>query len=284
MGITITLDTGTVLELGTIGPVKQDIQYLGGPIHGVKWTYNEVLTSVQLGYNSCYCDMIVTAPSSTIRLGVEEVVTITSESRLGNIYDASMDACLSPTHEISGTSDVVTINSDSLPLIYSVDGSIVDDTQTVTIIQLTGSATTDYGALTEDISWSFTPGCVASSITSSLGSPEFLVTIDTVLEFDVSSSDFSYTYKDDWSDLGYADGCTISFSLEGSAADFTTTDGTTVSIAPVSGTTTGSHDLNIVAYYSASTYGETTPLASPTKTVSMTVIAERAVEIELWPM
>ena len=46
MGITITLDTGTVLELGTIGPVKQDIQYLGGPIHGVKWTYNEVLTSV----------------------------------------------------------------------------------------------------------------------------------------------------------------------------------------------------------------------------------------------
>ena len=46
MGITLTLDNGSTLELGTIGPNKQAIQNLGGPIHGVKWTYTDVLTSV----------------------------------------------------------------------------------------------------------------------------------------------------------------------------------------------------------------------------------------------
>ena len=55
MGITLTLDDASILTLGTIGPEKEDIQYLGGPLHGVKWTYNDVITSVQLGFNSCNC-------------------------------------------------------------------------------------------------------------------------------------------------------------------------------------------------------------------------------------
>ena len=70
MGITLTLDDGSTLELGVIGPVKDAAQNLGGPIHGVRWTFSEVITSVQLGYNSCYCDMTVTAPPATVALGV----------------------------------------------------------------------------------------------------------------------------------------------------------------------------------------------------------------------
>ena len=45
MGITLTLDDGSTLELGTIGPNSEAVQYLGGPIHGIKWTYDEVITS-----------------------------------------------------------------------------------------------------------------------------------------------------------------------------------------------------------------------------------------------
>ena len=70
MGITLTLDDASTLELGVIGPVKEAVQNLGGPIHGVRWTSNEVLTSIQLGYNSCYCDMTVSAPPATVVLGV----------------------------------------------------------------------------------------------------------------------------------------------------------------------------------------------------------------------
>ena len=55
MGITLTLDDASTLTLGTIGPEKEDVQYLGGPIHGIKWTYNDVITSITLGFNSCYC-------------------------------------------------------------------------------------------------------------------------------------------------------------------------------------------------------------------------------------
>ena len=69
MGITITTDTSTLL-LGEIGPVKQPIQYLGGPIHGVKWTYEDLITSVQIGYWSCYCDQVGPSPTpSTVVLG-----------------------------------------------------------------------------------------------------------------------------------------------------------------------------------------------------------------------
>ena len=84
--------------------------------------------------------------------------------------------------------------------------------------------------------------------------------------------------------LGYADGCTISFRLEGSAAGWSTVDGTTVTIAPVPGIVPGYHPLTIVAYYSASTYGDATPLASPTYTIEMSILAERVIGIEEWPM
>ena len=209
---------------------------------------------------------------------------IEAESRLGNIYDPSNDACLDTRYELKSSSDVMSINSDQKPVIYSNNGALVDQSQSVTVLQLTGSATNTFGFTEVDVSWSFTPGCGASPITTSLNPSELLVTIGTSLDFTIKSTDFSYQYKQDWIDLGYADGCTIDIRLEGSAAAFSTLSGDTVSVAPDSGVTAGTHDLKVVAFYSGSTFGETTPLSSPTLTVTFDIVAERAVEIEVWPM
>ena len=133
---------------------------------------------------------------------------------------------------------------------------------------LYGTATNDFGSETATISWSFTPACVGSQITTNLDSRTLLYDIGTSLAFDISPSSFTYEYKDDWADKGYSDGCTISFRLEGDATAFTTLDGNTITIAGDDETTDpGRSYLQIVGFYSGSTYGETTPLASPTVSV-----------------
>ena len=68
--------------------------------------------------------MTVSSVPATVVLGTEEVIMITSASKLGNIYDTSADACLSPTRS-SDDSSLVTFNSDEDAVIYSVDGDIV---------------------------------------------------------------------------------------------------------------------------------------------------------------
>ena len=98
MGITLTLDDGATLTLGTIGPEKEDIQHLGGPIHGIKWTYTDVVTSVQLGFNSCYCKIEAAAFTSPVVLGVSEEVVLTGKSLFDpSPFDASADSCLTGT-------------------------------------------------------------------------------------------------------------------------------------------------------------------------------------------
>ena len=55
--------------------------------------------------------MTVSSVPASVVLAAEEVITITSASKLGNIYDTSADACLSPTRSSDDTS-LVTINGD----------------------------------------------------------------------------------------------------------------------------------------------------------------------------
>ena len=79
----------------------------------------------------------------------------------------------------------MSINNDQKPVIYSDDGALVDQPQQVTVLQLTGSATSTFGYTEVDVSWSFTPGCGASPITTTLNPSELLVTIGTSLDFKV---------------------------------------------------------------------------------------------------
>ena len=111
-----------------------------------------------------------------------------------------------------------------------------------------------------------------------------MVSVDTELSFDIITSSISHQYKDDWITAGYGDGCTISYRLEGSAANWSSITGDTVTVAPVSGIVPGEHDLRVVLYYSASTFGDQVPLASPTYEIEMTILAERNIGIEEWPL
>ena len=102
--------------------------------------------------------------------------------------------------------------------------------------------------------------------------------------FDINASKYTHQYKDDWIAKGYADGgCTIDFRLEGSASSYSSITGETITIAPIPGTYYGSHDLQIVAYYSASIF-ETSPPATPTLTKSVDIQVSRNAGIEEWPM
>ena len=100
MGVTFTLDDGSTLDLGTIGPETEDVQYLGGPIHGAKWKTGDLLTEVQLGYNSCYCKLVVGTFTNPVVLNTQTPVTLTSESNWGDgFFNAAADACIrNPTH------------------------------------------------------------------------------------------------------------------------------------------------------------------------------------------
>ena len=74
--------------------------------------------------------MTISSPPSNVVLGASEMVSISSLSKLGNIYSTS-DACLTATRTSSDAS--VSIDGDGNAVIYSIDGSLAGDSQTVTI-------------------------------------------------------------------------------------------------------------------------------------------------------
>lgn len=95
MGITLTLADGSTLTVGTIGPETEDIQHLGGPIHGVKWTFDSpVITSVQLGFNSCLCDFDIGSFTTPVILGAVETVDLTPKSAMDpNAFNVDAETC-----------------------------------------------------------------------------------------------------------------------------------------------------------------------------------------------
>ena len=74
--------------------------------------------------------MTIISPPSNVVLGASEIVTISSLSKLGNIYSTA-DACLTASRTSSDSS--ITFNSDGNAVIYSNDGAIAGDSKTVTI-------------------------------------------------------------------------------------------------------------------------------------------------------
>lgn len=94
MGVTLTLADGSTLTIGTIGPETEATQHLGGPLHGVKWKFDTVITNVQLGFNSCHCTVSAEPFTSPVVLGQQELVTFTGKSAIDpNPFNAAAESC-----------------------------------------------------------------------------------------------------------------------------------------------------------------------------------------------
>jgi len=172
-------------------------------------------------------------------------------------------------------------------VIYSADPGIVNDlnnptTQTVTVISTTGTATTTFGQKEVTLTFTFSPGCAASQITSDHAYTNFKVTPSSSVDFDLNAASYSHLYKDAWIAKGYSDGCTIGWRIDGTASTWVTISGSTVTIAPTASTFYGQHDVALTAYYSASTFETTPPVNSSALQKILDITVNRGGGIETW--
>jgi len=123
------------------------------------------------------------------------------------------------------------------------------------------------------VNFTFKPACAASQITSTQTYSDYIVSKEGELEFDVNAASYSHTYMADWFAKGYAaDGCTIDWRIEGEAAEWTSVTNGKVKLAPTGDVYYGAHTVNIVAYFSASSYDTYPVLNGGTLTKSLEVV------------
>ena len=129
----------------------------------------------------------------------------------------------------------------------------------------------------------FDPACAYSQITSDYEyTTQFRLTIGGSADFEVNTSSYSHEYASLWNSRGIAESCTISYRLEGEAAEFSSISGSTVTISPTDRTKFGDTKLYIVAYYSASAWE--TSVLSDAKNLrkEVQIIVQRGYGIETW--
>lgn len=234
----ITLEVGSV-----IGTEREDIQWLGGSFHAMKWRADDLLRKVQVGFNSCHCLFGIDTLTTPIQLGEESTVSFTSVSFIGDgIFHTSADSCLTPTLLVVGGNDLISFDNYLEGTIYSVDPDLVGVDQTITVTSLPGTATATIPDDEADITFAFSPSCKYSPITSSQSYPDFSVPIDGSFEFDLNADAYTHEYKSAWDAVGYPDGCTISFNIEGET-DLATITGTTVTVDAPDDSSYGVHNF-----------------------------------------
>ena len=95
MGITLLFHDGSYIELGVQGPNAEDFQWLGGPLHGVKWKASgDKITQTQLGFNSCYCTTTAVGFTTPVMLGEQVPVTFYTDSTTPSVYNTLYNSCL----------------------------------------------------------------------------------------------------------------------------------------------------------------------------------------------
>ena len=138
--------------------------YIGGPFHGMKWRYDDTITHIQLGFNSCYCRITANPFTTPVTLGTSGgPVTFVSESSIADgVFDAAVDPCKSPVNRVSSGGSLFSLNSNGEGEFYSTDPSLVGVNQDATISSLAGTATTIAGESRVFLSFRFDPACAYS--------------------------------------------------------------------------------------------------------------------------